>query len=214
MSSGPYLPSAPVTARQFALRHQFRIIRDTTLAAEMQAAILRQCPGVSINELEDAIDSYRFAEVLAPQIPPNERKTSLERVASLADQLVSALDTLGPFERTTMHQALSAGGKGGISRAGHFLRLITKISARVAAEIEPTAGRPLTRKAYIVRDVARELKRCGIAIDASSKGPLVFIVSELFSLLDDPPKDIRSLVRNTLAKIDPASMDFRQNILR
>jgi len=200
-----------MTARQFALRHQIKAITSITLPAQMQSAILRQCPGISISELEDAIDSYRFAEVLAPQIPLNERKTSLEKVAEAAVQLRTMIDELGPFERSALHERLSAGRKAGISRPRTFLQQLAQTASRLAAQIEPSAGRPLTRKAYVVRDVARELRRCGLPVSASSKGPLVFVVAELFSLIDEPPQDVRSLVRNTLAKIDGETMDFCQS---
>jgi hypothetical protein len=78
----------------------------------------------------------------------------------------------------------------------------------MAQAISTSAGRPLSRKAYVVRDVARELRRSGYEVDASSKGPLVFIVGELFAALDEPSQDVRSLVRNTLAKMDPENLDF------
>ena len=193
-----------VTPRDFALRHKLAVIRDTILPAQMQAAILRQCPGVSIDELENAIDAYRFANVLMPALPANERKASLERVSTLASELRGAIETLAPTERAAL-----VDGRGRRIKVVGALRAIAALAHKAAEGIQPSAGRPLTRKAYVVRDVARELKRCRLDVDASSKGSLVFIVSELFSLVDDPPSDVRSLVRNTLAKIDFETMDFR-----
>jgi hypothetical protein len=206
------VPPLPMTAREFALRHQFNVIRDTVLPAPLQAAILRQCPGVAIQALEDAIDAYRFAEVLAPPIPLNERKASLEKVARLATELASAIENLGTFERSALHGHLSQGRKAGLARPRRLLSTIAKSALSEAARIEPSPGRPLTRKANVVRDVACELKRCGLVPDASSKGPLVFIVTELFSLISESPPDVRSLVRNALAKMDGETFDFRQGI--
>lgn len=199
-----------VTAREFALRGQMKVIRDTTLPAQMQAAIRRQCPDVSIDELENALDAYRFANALAPAIPPNERRGNLERIADLAQQLSDALDRLGMTDRSRLRRALSKRPSSRMLVNGATLSKLREAAVKVIGDIQPSAGRPLTRKAYIVRDVARELRRCGFPIDSSSKGPLVFIIAELLSLLDEPTQDVRSLVRNTLAKIDLETLDFCQ----
>ena len=199
-----------ITAREFALRGQMKVIRDTTLPAQMQAAILRQCPGVEIDELENALDAYRFANVLAPAIPPNERRANLERIADLAQQLADALDQLGMTDRSRLRHALSRRPKSPMLVNRGTLGKLGDAASKVVCDIQASAGRPLTRKAYIVRDVARELRRCGVPIDASSKGPLVFITTELLSLLDEPAQDVRSLVRNTLAKINLNTLDFCQ----
>jgi hypothetical protein len=212
MTEERQIPPVPMTQRTFALRHKFQVIRDTTLPAQTQSAILRQCPGLSIGALEDAIDAYRFAEVLAPPIPANERKASIAKVGELAVELMNAIDELGNSERATLHEALSGGRKPGISRAKKLLRQIAVTAVRAADAIEPSAGRPPTRKAYVIRDIARELQRCGFAVDASSKGPLVFIATELFAFIEDPPNDVRSLARNALAKMDLETLDFRQSI--
>jgi hypothetical protein len=79
---------------------------------------------------------------------------------------------------------------------------------RAASGLRPVAGRPLSRKAYVIRDIARELQRTGYMVDASSKGPLVFIAGEVFRELREPAQDVRSLVRNTLAKMDSETLDF------
>lgn len=187
-----------------------QVMHEAILPAPVQAAILRQCPGVSIRELQDALDCYRFAQVLAPTIPLHERKVDLERVARLAEALISAIGDLGTFERSSLNERLRVGNKTGLIQTRQILRNLADTASSQAAKIEPTPGRPLTRKAYLVRDVARELRRCGVAGDASSKGPLVFILTELFRLVDDPPPDVRSLVRSTLAKMDMVTMNFCQ----
>jgi hypothetical protein len=176
----------------------------------MQAAILRQCPKIRIQELEDALDSYRFAGVLAPPVPASERRADLERVAALAQELWEAISALAMSERAKIQEALTAGQKPGIRRARVLLNKIAQAALRAAANIQTSPGRPLDRKVYVIRDIARELHRHGYPIDASSKGPLVFIATELFSLLDGAPQEPRSLVRSALAKIDLKTMDFHQ----
>ena len=197
-----------VTAREFALRHKLGAIRDTILPAQTQAAIRRQCPGVSIMQLQNALDAYRFANTSTPAVPANVRKASLERVADLAEQLVQAINELDQKTRLVLEHPERRGKRRTIT-AGPLLRKIIGSARTAASDILPSPGRPLTRRAYVVRDVARELHRCGYEPDASSKGPLVFIISELLGLVEDPPTDVRSLVRNTLAKIDPSTGDFR-----
>lgn len=197
----------PVTPRDFALRRQFNVMRDTILPAAMQAAIRRQCPLVSIQALEDALDAYRFANVLAPPIPASERRGSLERIAELSEQLWEALGELAMTERSKLQNKISKGRKSGkVPRA--FLSQLARAASAVAEDIHPSAGRPLDRKAYVIRDIARELRRCDYPVDASSKGPLVSIATDLFSLIDDAPQDTRSLVRNALAKIDLETLSF------
>lgn len=197
----------PVTPRDFALRHQFNIMRDTILPAPMQAAIRRQCPLISIQALEDALDSYRFANILVPPVPASERRALLERIADLAQQLWETLGELPMAERSNLRKKVSKGRKADkLPRA--FLSQISRAARESAEEIQPAAGRPLDRKAYVIRDIARELRRCEYPVDASSKGPLVSIASDLFSLMDDAPQDCRSLVRNALAKIDLETLSF------
>jgi hypothetical protein len=185
-------------------------MHDTILPAQMQAAILRQCPKIRIQELEDALDSYRFAGVLAPPVPASERRADLERVAALAQELWEAISALAMSERAKIQEALTAGQKPGIRRARVLLNKIAQAALRAAANIQTSPGRPLDRKVYVIRDIARELHRHGYPIDASSKGPLVFIATELFSLLDGAPQEPRSLVRSALAKMDLKTMDFHQ----
>lgn len=199
-----------VSARDFALRSRSRIIRDTILPVQMQAAIYRQCPGLSISELENALDAYRFANALAPVVPPTERRANLERVAELATQLGEALSQISMADQAKLRRFNSKRPKARDPVSASGLAKLAELAMKVAADIQPSAGRPLTRRAYIVRDVAKELRRSGFVIDASSKGPLVFITSELLSLLDEPNQDVRSLVRNTLAKLDFDTLDFCQ----
>jgi hypothetical protein len=182
-------------------------MRDTILPAPVQAAIRRQCPLVSIQAFEDALDGYRFANILAPPIPASERRAVLERIADLSQGLWEALGELAMTERSKLHGKLSKGRKSGkLPRA--FFSHLSRAAREVADDIQPAAGRPLDRKAYVIRDIARELRRCDYPVDASSKGPLVSIASDLFSLIEDAPQDVRSLVRNALAKIDLETLSF------
>lgn len=197
------------TAREFALRSRGKANKDLILSPQSQAAIKRQCPNVLISALHDALNSYRYVGLKTPQQTLNDRRDALQRLASDCHSLARALNAVSSVEKERLAQAMSRGSKKKV-RLPDPLQLMSlgTEAKRAASGLRSVAGRPMTRKSYVIRDIARELQRTGHAVDASSKGSLVFIAGELFRALGEPVQDVRSLVRNTLAKMDTETLDF------
>lgn len=166
---------------------------------KVAAAIRRQLPRVSLEEVEDAAHAF-FVMPFMELSDPKVERDALKGVGEITYILIELMGKLGPESRQKLDARLRSAGAPGFKNIRHGLRVLSEASGSVASEILPPKGRPKTLKRHLVRDLARILEAANYPVDSSPGGPMVYLTTEiLYWLLGGDVGDVRSLVRNTLS---------------
>lgn len=170
------------------------------LPAVIKASIGRNLPGVPIEIVESAFVHFQLLQMHRPEAPASVRET-MQKIAEQAAALYISLGTLSEEARNQLWDALEpVGGVAFYEQAEFVSQALMGLARNAALDVEIAAGRPVSWKHRFVRSLANILEGHGRTADAKPEGDLCFLTLELLEALDEKPKDVRSLVRDALAK--------------
>ncbi len=170
------------------------------LPAKTREAIERQLPGLPLGIIESSFVHYQLLRGHTPE-PPAQVRATLDRIAKQAADLYVSLGTLSEEARHQLWDAIEpAGGVAFFEQANHVSQALMGLARNAALDVELATGRPATWKHSLVRSLANILEGNGRSIDATPNGDLCFLTSEILTALHEKPGDVRSLVRDALAK--------------
>ncbi len=168
-----------------------------------RAAIKRQLPDIPIAFVESAFVRCQLLRAQKPQPSADVRK-SLESVTTKAAALEASLGSLSDEARKQLWAALEpVGGVEFFEQANFVTQALMGLSRNAASDVDVNLGRPETWKHGLIRSLANLLEAHGRTADDTREGDLCFLSAELIKTLDERAKDIRSTVRDAVAKSAP-----------
>ena len=170
------------------------------LPKKTREAIERQLPGLPIGYIASTFVHYQLLRGHKPE-PPSEVRTTLDGIAKQAADLYISLGTLSEEARNHLWDALEpVGGVAFFEQANFVSQALMGLAQNAANGVEIGTGRPATWKHGLVRSLANILEGHGRTADSKQTGDLCFLSLEVLTALDEKPGDVRSLVRDALAK--------------
>ena len=174
-----------------------------SLPVKTRDAIARQLPDIPLPYVESAFAHSQILRQHKPQ-PLSEVRDALDNIAKQAGNLYVSLGTLSEEARNQLWDALEPfGGLAFFEQANFMAQALMGLSRNAALDVETKIGAPETWKHSLVRSLANILEAHGRIADAKPKGDLCFLSHELMTAMGYDVKDVRSTVRDALAKTTP-----------
>lgn len=174
-----------------------------SLPTKAREVINRQFPEIPMGYIESAYARCQILRQHKPQ-PSADVRAALDNIAKQAACLYVTLGTLSEEARNQLWDALEpVGGLAFFEQANFMAQALMGLSRTAALEVETKSGAPETWKHSLVRSLANILEAHGRIADAKPKGDLCFLSHELMMAMGYEVKDIRSTVRDALAKTPP-----------